>query len=107
MLVKILLALDMVHDLKKSKFNSESNEIISFLERSFVRLEAWFQWFNTSQSGIRFFLTACCFVLFPFLPLFILCCFIWFHFLPLFLLKGGGCGTPDILFKLEFLYDIT
>ncbi|XP_059624181.1 mannosyl-oligosaccharide glucosidase GCS1-like [Cornus florida] len=29
----------------------ESNEISSFLERAFGRLEAWFQWFNTTQSG--------------------------------------------------------
>ncbi|XP_062110650.1 mannosyl-oligosaccharide glucosidase GCS1 isoform X3 [Humulus lupulus] len=43
---------DMIHGLKENKFNSvERNEIISFLERAFVRLEAWFQWFNTSQSG--------------------------------------------------------
>ncbi|KAK9276690.1 hypothetical protein L1049_006226 [Liquidambar formosana] len=28
-----------------------ATEISSFLERAFVRLEAWFQWFNTTQSG--------------------------------------------------------
>ncbi|PON82830.1 Glycoside hydrolase [Trema orientale] len=43
---------DMIQSLKKNKFNSvESTEIISFLKRAFVRLEAWFRWFNTSQSG--------------------------------------------------------
>ncbi|XP_024027588.1 mannosyl-oligosaccharide glucosidase GCS1 [Morus notabilis] len=43
---------DLVHGLKKNKFSStESNEISSFLERAFVRLEAWYQWFNTTQSG--------------------------------------------------------
>ncbi len=44
---------DLLHGIEKNKFTSaESNEIISFLERAFVRLEAWFQWFNTTQSGI-------------------------------------------------------
>jgi mannosyl-oligosaccharide glucosidase len=48
-----LLLLDIVHSLKRNKFTSmESNEISSFLERAFIRLEAWFQWFNTTQSGI-------------------------------------------------------
>ncbi|GLT86669.1 hypothetical protein SLE2022_047910 [Rubroshorea leprosula] len=43
---------NIVNDLKKNKFTaSESNEITSFLEQAFVRLEAWFQWFNTTQSG--------------------------------------------------------
>lgn len=43
---------DLVSSLKRNKFTSmESNEISSFLERAFVRLEAWFQWFNTTQSG--------------------------------------------------------
>ncbi|RVW99325.1 Mannosyl-oligosaccharide glucosidase GCS1 [Vitis vinifera] len=42
---------DLVSSLKRNKFTSmESNEISSFLERAFVRLEAWFQWFNTTQS---------------------------------------------------------
>lgn len=30
---------------------SERDEILSFLERASVRLDAWFQWFNTSQTG--------------------------------------------------------
>ncbi|RXH72286.1 hypothetical protein DVH24_033824 [Malus domestica] len=49
----LLLALrDLVHGLKKNKFTAaESDAISSFVERAFVRLEAWFQWFNTTQSG--------------------------------------------------------
>ncbi|KAK4597669.1 hypothetical protein RGQ29_015261 [Quercus rubra] len=49
----LFLALhDIVHSLKRNKFTStESKEISSFLERAYVRLEAWFQWFNTTQSG--------------------------------------------------------
>lgn len=47
-----LVIRDLLHGIEKNKFTSdESNEIISFLERAFVRLEAWFQWFNTTQSG--------------------------------------------------------
>ncbi|XP_075658252.1 mannosyl-oligosaccharide glucosidase GCS1-like isoform X2 [Castanea sativa] len=49
----LFLALrDIVHSLKQNKFiSTESKEISSFLERAYVRLEAWFQWFNTTQSG--------------------------------------------------------
>ncbi|CAN6726949.1 unnamed protein product [Malus baccata var. baccata] len=49
----LLLALrDLVHGLKINKFTAaESDAISSFVERAFVRLEAWFQWFNTTQSG--------------------------------------------------------
>lgn len=44
---------DLVNGIKKNKFMaSESSEIISFLQQAFVRLEAWFQWFNTTQSGM-------------------------------------------------------
>lgn len=44
---------DLINGIKKNKFTeTESNEIISFLRQAFVRLEAWFQWFNTTQSGI-------------------------------------------------------
>ncbi|XP_059445134.1 mannosyl-oligosaccharide glucosidase GCS1 isoform X1 [Corylus avellana] len=47
-----LVLRDIVRSLKKNKFTAtESNEVSSFLERAFVRLEAWFQWFNTTQSG--------------------------------------------------------
>ncbi|XP_052115041.1 mannosyl-oligosaccharide glucosidase GCS1 isoform X2 [Arachis duranensis] len=49
----LFLALnDIVNGLKTNKFNSKDRSDISlFLERAFVRLEAWFQWFNTTQSG--------------------------------------------------------
>ncbi|XP_043704692.1 mannosyl-oligosaccharide glucosidase GCS1 [Telopea speciosissima] len=47
-----LVLRDIVRGMKGNKFTTtESNEISSFLERAFVRLEAWFQWFNTTQSG--------------------------------------------------------
>ncbi|KAK6922361.1 Glycosyl hydrolase family 63, C-terminal [Dillenia turbinata] len=37
---------------KAKKFSTtESKEISFFLERAFVCLDAWFQWFNTTQSG--------------------------------------------------------
>lgn len=44
---------ELVNGIKKNKFTaSENNEISSFLERALIRLEAWFQWFNTTQSGM-------------------------------------------------------
>ncbi|TXG56065.1 hypothetical protein EZV62_017378 [Acer yangbiense] len=47
-----LVLRELVYGVKKNKFTAtESNEISSFLERALVRLEAWFQWFNTTQSG--------------------------------------------------------
>ncbi|XP_039018132.1 mannosyl-oligosaccharide glucosidase GCS1-like [Hibiscus syriacus] len=47
-----LVLRDLVNGVKKKKFTaSENNEIISFLQQAFVRLEAWFQWYNTTQSG--------------------------------------------------------
>ncbi|KAG2706653.1 hypothetical protein I3760_05G113800 [Carya illinoinensis] len=47
------ICLDIIgHCLKEKRFAAtESEEISSFLERAFVRLEAWFQWFNTTQLG--------------------------------------------------------
>lgn len=43
---------DLVCSMKRKNLSvAESNEISSFLERAFVRLESWFQWFNTTQSG--------------------------------------------------------
>lgn len=43
---------DLINGLKKNKFTAiESDEISSFFKLAFVRLEAWFQWFNTTQSG--------------------------------------------------------
>ncbi|KAJ4710863.1 mannosyl-oligosaccharide glucosidase GCS1-like [Melia azedarach] len=47
-----LVLRELVNGIKKNKFTaSENNEISSFLERALIRLEAWFQWFNTTQSG--------------------------------------------------------
>lgn len=47
-----LVLRDLVCGMMRNKFEArESSEITAFLERSFVRLEAWFQWFNTTQSG--------------------------------------------------------
>ncbi|KAK1403205.1 Mannosyl-oligosaccharide glucosidase [Heracleum sosnowskyi] len=47
-----LVLRDLVCSMKKKNFSDlEQTKISSFLERAFVRLEAWFQWFNTTQSG--------------------------------------------------------
>ncbi|XP_076909251.1 mannosyl-oligosaccharide glucosidase GCS1-like [Bidens hawaiensis] len=47
-----LVLQDLVCGLKRNKFSvTESKDISAFFERSFGRLEAWFQWFNTTQSG--------------------------------------------------------
>ena len=43
---------DLIIGIDEKKFNDdESAEIVSFLERAFARLEAWFQWLYTSQKG--------------------------------------------------------
>ncbi|RDX71339.1 Mannosyl-oligosaccharide glucosidase GCS1 [Mucuna pruriens] len=49
----LFLALnDIINGLKNNEFTAiDKNEISLFLERAFVRLEAWFHWFNTTQSG--------------------------------------------------------
>ncbi|KAK7246974.1 hypothetical protein RIF29_41848 [Crotalaria pallida] len=49
----LFLALsDIVNGLKNNEFTAtDRSEISVFLEHAFVRLEAWFQWFNTTQSG--------------------------------------------------------
>ncbi|CAL0329723.1 unnamed protein product [Lupinus luteus] len=51
----LLLALsDIVSGLKNNEFTAmDSSKISLFLDRAFVRLEAWFQWFNTTQSGSK------------------------------------------------------
>ncbi|CAL0329724.1 unnamed protein product [Lupinus luteus] len=47
-----LVLSDIVNGLKNNEFTAvDRSEISLFLERAFVRLEAWFQWFNTTQSG--------------------------------------------------------
>ncbi|CAL5347032.1 unnamed protein product [Camellia sinensis] len=41
---------DLVCGMKRNKFTAtERDRISSVLEWAFVRLEAWFQWFNTTQ----------------------------------------------------------
>ncbi|TKY59878.1 Mannosyl-oligosaccharide glucosidase GCS1 [Spatholobus suberectus] len=49
----LFLALnDIINGLKNNEFTAmDRSEISLFLERAFVRLEAWFHWFNTTQSG--------------------------------------------------------
>ncbi|KAK7368446.1 hypothetical protein VNO80_10472 [Phaseolus coccineus] len=49
----LFLALnDIINGLKNNEFTArDGSEISLFLERAFVRLEAWFHWFNTTQSG--------------------------------------------------------
>lgn len=43
---------DLIDAIRMEKFiASERDEVLSFLERASVRLDAWFQWFNTSQKG--------------------------------------------------------
>ncbi|KAK4402661.1 Mannosyl-oligosaccharide glucosidase GCS1 [Sesamum angolense] len=47
-----LVLRDLVCGIKKNKFTaSEKNDISTFLRQAFVRLDAWFKWFNTTQSG--------------------------------------------------------
>lgn len=47
-----LVIRDLLDGMEKNKFTAtERNGITSFLERAFVRLEAWFQWYNTTQKG--------------------------------------------------------
>ncbi|KAK7359395.1 hypothetical protein VNO77_01353 [Canavalia gladiata] len=49
----LFLALSgIINGLKNNDFSArDKTEISLFLERAFIRLEAWFQWFNTTQSG--------------------------------------------------------
>ncbi|XP_072999094.1 mannosyl-oligosaccharide glucosidase GCS1 [Typha latifolia] len=49
----LFLALrDLASGIKESKFSIEETKKISmFLERAYIRLNAWFQWFNSTQSG--------------------------------------------------------
>ncbi|CAI9093220.1 OLC1v1028665C1 [Oldenlandia corymbosa var. corymbosa] len=47
-----LVLRELICSMKTNKFTAaESDEILLFLDRAFVRLEAWFKWFNTTQSG--------------------------------------------------------
>ncbi|XP_010478035.1 PREDICTED: alpha-glucosidase 2 isoform X2 [Camelina sativa] len=48
----LLVIRDLIDGIRAEKFNEvERDEILSFLDRAFVRLDAWFKWFNTSQIG--------------------------------------------------------
>ncbi|CAN8304148.1 unnamed protein product [Cochlearia groenlandica] len=48
----LLVIRDLINGIRSGRFNkTERDEIMPFLERAFVRLDAWFQWFNTSQIG--------------------------------------------------------
>ncbi|KAH9607597.1 hypothetical protein KSS87_016297 [Heliosperma pusillum] len=43
---------DLVSGMQTGQFTAaESSEISSFLDRALIRLDAWFKWFNLSQSG--------------------------------------------------------
>ncbi|CAN7049982.1 hypothetical protein BRARA_G00865 [Brassica rapa] len=48
----LLVIRDLINGIRAEKFNKEErDEILSFLDLAFLRLDAWFQWFNTSQKG--------------------------------------------------------
>ncbi|QCD83381.1 mannosyl-oligosaccharide glucosidase [Vigna unguiculata] len=49
----LFLALsEIINGLKNNEFTAmDKTDILVFLDRAFVRLEAWFQWFHTTQSG--------------------------------------------------------
>ncbi|KAG6426732.1 hypothetical protein SASPL_110961 [Salvia splendens] len=47
-----VVSAEFVCGMKKDKFSaSQVNDISTFLRRAFVRLNAWYKWFNTTQSG--------------------------------------------------------
>ncbi|CAL9118938.1 unnamed protein product [Musa textilis] len=47
-----LVLRDLLNGIRTGKLLSqETNEITDFLSRAYIRLNAWFQWFNTTQSG--------------------------------------------------------
>ncbi|XP_042432224.1 mannosyl-oligosaccharide glucosidase GCS1-like isoform X2 [Zingiber officinale] len=47
-----LVIRDLLNGIRSSKFSpQETDEITDFLKRAYVRLNAWFQWFNSTQSG--------------------------------------------------------
>ncbi|CAH8253646.1 unnamed protein product [Arabidopsis lyrata] len=48
----LLVIRDLINGIRTEKFSkAERDEVLSFLDRAFVRLDAWFKWFNTSQIG--------------------------------------------------------
>ncbi|KAJ3678273.1 hypothetical protein LUZ60_002076 [Juncus effusus] len=47
-----LVIRDLLRGIEAKEFSSEETEkITKFLERAYARLNSWFQWFNTTQSG--------------------------------------------------------
>ncbi|XP_051122251.1 mannosyl-oligosaccharide glucosidase GCS1-like isoform X2 [Andrographis paniculata] len=47
-----LVLRDLICGMKKNKFTtSEKNDLTVFLRRAFARLDAWFKWFSSTQSG--------------------------------------------------------
>ncbi|CAI0381191.1 unnamed protein product [Linum tenue] len=47
-----LVIRDLLNGIERNIFTDvESRDVTSFLERAFIRLEAWLQWFNITQSG--------------------------------------------------------
>lgn len=52
----MMLLADLISGIKMGKFSAtESSEISSFLKSASIRLDAWFKWFNISQSGTHLF----------------------------------------------------
>nr|GMD23223.1 mannosyl-oligosaccharide glucosidase GCS1 [Ipomoea batatas] len=50
-----LVLRDLICGIKKNKFDAaERRDISIFLDRALIRLETWFNWFNTTQSGKDF-----------------------------------------------------
>jgi len=46
---------EIINGLKNNEFTAmDKTDILVFLDRAFVRLEAWFQWFHTTQSGMLY-----------------------------------------------------
>ncbi|XP_031477649.1 mannosyl-oligosaccharide glucosidase GCS1-like [Nymphaea colorata] len=47
-----LVLRDLLEAVEKDKFTAtESSQIYAFLDRAYVRLEGWFEWFNRTQKG--------------------------------------------------------
>lgn len=48
-----LLHSDLISNTRLNSFPAKENdEIKTFLDRAYVRLGAWFEWFNTTQLGM-------------------------------------------------------
>ncbi|WOL02483.1 mannosyl-oligosaccharide glucosidase GCS1 isoform X2 [Canna indica] len=47
-----LVLRDLLNGIKMRKFSAqETKEVTDFLNRAYIRLNTWFQWFNSTQSG--------------------------------------------------------